>query len=1093
MAIAIRNVFASLRSSRSLALPGRFACGGALLSALLFAGCGGGESEAEKKGAFEVARDGVTESEPPARDAGVTGGQPAVRRSDLQNRIDAAAAAPGNPDASAVVPPPSLAMEEFRTDPVPQNASAAELAQYLKSLTERQNALQQMARGMTEEEVRQNVGDLQQKRLEAARLLLAAEGAEDNARQMAVDEAMRAFQLKRQLGEDVEADYEAFLDRFANDRDPVIARFTRSMAVFSDLVGVAQQENPTQEQADAALAEVDALLADVEPNWQTLGILSRAAGELASVDRTDLATAVLSKLDAAYAKIEDQELQEQYRNDVGGAKSQLVSVEFQKLAAEENPPQDRVDAAVQRLEEVLASAVPSEQMFQTIGSTAEILIRQNRMDLAATVQQKLGDAFVKAEDPEMKQLGEIAQIRAKLTQLNIAKLLADIGTGEDEAANRLVEVARQLIGETTPPPIAYLGMLKEFAETLEYVRKYEQSKQLYSLIAEAYGANAEADIAAEANRIAEGGLTRLALIGTKLELSGMTVDGQPFDWESYRGKIVLVDFWATWCQPCLQELPNVEQNYQKYKDQGFDVVGVNLDDELSAVKQFLTANSLPWTTIVTDDPSKVGFDSPMAKKYGVEAIPFVLLVDRDGVVLDIHVRGADLGKRLAELYGESAATAPGASSPAPVQEVPAPGGAGSGEAAPPAQNPADGAAPSGNGLPELAPLRSSAIENVFDDGSWFVSADAVTDDAANVDDAGEGEERVPAESDAELFYASPDLTLDELVDFVFDMEEKPRSVQALKGFDAAIADACDRIWRHPDATVPQLRLAATTKMKRLHRAGTMGNAKADDQLAAYAERLAETPDAQVKAWVELVRMERKAVAGETLRADKLPELLAELKAYFEKIQAEERHLRLSSLTVRLINRIDDPAADDAMQKELAAKRETEFKSFGDLFAKSDNKELSRYGKKLAKPPAAEESDLVGKQLELEGDLADGGSFDWASYRGKVVIVDFWATWCGPCRREMPHVKEAFDKLSVQGFEVVGISLDEDQEALAEYLEENQIEWDTLAGERTTELAERYGVRGIPTMMLVDRDGTVLMVGHQAEPLIKKAEQLLAAK
>lgn len=1093
MAIAIRNMFALRRPSSSRTLVCRLACGGSLLSLALLTGCGG-EGAAEPKGGFAVAGEEDSDGKPSDADVAANDATEGASGSALQQRIDAAAAAPGNPNASAVVPPPSLAMEEFATDPVPQGASAAELVQYLKALNERQVVLQQMARGMTEEEVRKNVTELQQKRLEAAKLLLAAEGAEDNARQMAVDDAINAFELMRQMGEDVQADHQAFLAQLSTDRDPVISRFTRSMAVFVKLTSVAQQENASQEQADAALAEVDSLLAQVEPNWQTLGLLSRAAGEVASMDRPDLANAVLAKLDAAYANVQDPELQEQYKNDVGGAKSQLVSVEFQKLAAEENPPQDRIDAAVQQLDQFLASAPLSDQMFQTIGNTAAILLRQNKTELAGTVLQKLGDAFVKSEDPALKQRGEIALVQAKLTKLDVSTLLANIGTGEEEPANRLVEVARQLISETTPPPMAYLGILKEFAETLEYVRKYEQSKALYSLIAEAYGANADGDVAGEANRISQGGLKRLALIGTKLELTGNGVDGKPFDWESYRGKIVLVDFWATWCQPCLQELPNVAANYRKYHDKGFDVVGVNLDDDAATAAEFLTANPLPWTTIVTDDPTKVGFDSPMATKYGVEAIPFVLLVDRDGIVLDIHVRGADLGKRLAELFGEPAATTPGGASPAPIQEIPAPGDGDSGEPAAPAESGTDPTAPSGNGLPDLAPLRSSSIENVFDDGAWFVSADADVTDAEKPDATDdETAESAPAEKDAELFYASPDLTLEELVDFVFDMEEKPRSVQALKGFDEAIADACDRIWRHPDATVPQLRLAATTKMKRLHRAGTMGNAKADDQLAAYAERLAETPDAQVKSWVELVRMERTAVAGETLPVEKLPELLAELKTYFAAIQAEERHLRLASLTVRVINRIDDPAADEERQKELAAERETEFKSFGELFAKSENKELSRYGKKLAKPPAAAESDLVGKPLELEGDLADGSSFDWASYRGKVVIVDFWATWCGPCRREMPHVKEAFDKLHVQGLEVVGISLDDDQEALAEYLEENQIEWATLAGERTAELADRYGVRGIPTMMLVDRDGTVLMTGHQAQPLIEKAEQLLAAK
>ena len=129
------------------------------------------------------------------------------------------------------------------------------------------------------------------------------------------------------------------------------------------------------------------------------------------------------------------------------------------------------------------------------------------------------------------------------------------------------------------------------------------------------------------------------------------------------------------------------------------------------------------------------------------------------------------------------------------------------------------------------------------------------------------------------------------------------------------------------------------------------------------------------------------------------------------------------------------------------------------FAKSSDKELARYGKKLAKKPAGQESDLVGKPLELAGTTAKGAAFAWEAYRGKVVLVDFWATWCGPCRREMPNVKALYEKNSDRGFEVVGVSLDQDQEALAAYIEENPSPGKRWPATSTQQLAEKYGVRG----------------------------------
>jgi thiol-disulfide isomerase/thioredoxin len=107
-----------------------------------------------------------------------------------------------------------------------------------------------------------------------------------------------------------------------------------------------------------------------------------------------------------------------------------------------------------------------------------------------------------------------------------------------------------------------------------------------------------------------------------------------------------------------------------------------------------------------------------------------------------------------------------------------------------------------------------------------------------------------------------------------------------------------------------------------------------------------------------------------------------------------------------------------------------------------------------------------------------------------VLVDFWATWCGPCRREMPNVKAYYEKHKDRGFEVVGVSLDQDQEALAQYIEENQLPWETLAGEGTQPLAEKYGVRAIPTMMLVDKEGKIVGVAHNLAALAPLAEKLL---
>jgi thiol-disulfide isomerase/thioredoxin len=145
----------------------------------------------------------------------------------------------------------------------------------------------------------------------------------------------------------------------------------------------------------------------------------------------------------------------------------------------------------------------------------------------------------------------------------------------------------------------------------------------------------------------EGSIRRLELPGKTMEITGTQVDGSPFDWSKYRGKVVLVDFWATWCGPCLGELPNVKKNYELYHDKGFDVVGISLDDNRQKLEDFLVKEQSPWANIFEGG----GWETPMAVYYGINSIPRAILVDKEGKVVSMNARGGELDKLLAELLG----------------------------------------------------------------------------------------------------------------------------------------------------------------------------------------------------------------------------------------------------------------------------------------------------------------------------------------------------------------------------------------------------------------------------------------------------------
>jgi thiol-disulfide isomerase/thioredoxin len=143
---------------------------------------------------------------------------------------------------------------------------------------------------------------------------------------------------------------------------------------------------------------------------------------------------------------------------------------------------------------------------------------------------------------------------------------------------------------------------------------------------------------------------RLGMVGSEMEVFGKTLDGEDFDFSKYKGKVVLVDFWATWCGPCIAELPNVKEAYEKYHDKGFEVIGVSLDERRFALDQFLEKNELPWVQLHEE-----GGPNKLAAHYGVNAIPFIALVGRDGKVVSVEARGRQLHHELEKIFGPAEA------------------------------------------------------------------------------------------------------------------------------------------------------------------------------------------------------------------------------------------------------------------------------------------------------------------------------------------------------------------------------------------------------------------------------------------------------
>ncbi|MDR1492600.1 MAG: TlpA family protein disulfide reductase [Planctomycetaceae bacterium] len=140
--------------------------------------------------------------------------------------------------------------------------------------------------------------------------------------------------------------------------------------------------------------------------------------------------------------------------------------------------------------------------------------------------------------------------------------------------------------------------------------------------------------------------------------------------------------------------------------------------------------------------------------------------------------------------------------------------------------------------------------------------------------------------------------------------------------------------------------------------------------------------------------------------------------------------------------------------------------------------------------------LPNKQIaELEGETLTGEKLDWKKYAGKIVLLEFWATWCGSCIKEIPNLKKMYEKYHSQGFEIIGISVDEDLKALEKGLEKYQFTWTVIADRKLADagkvwLYDRFGIHGVPRGILIDRSGKVVTIETRGDQLEKELEKLI---
>ncbi|HEX5399899.1 MAG TPA: TlpA disulfide reductase family protein [Verrucomicrobiae bacterium] len=238
------------------------------------------------------------------------------------------------------------------------------------------------------------------------------------------------------------------------------------------------------------------------------------------------------------------------------------------------------------------------------------------------------------------------------TELNalIKKVNADLTAGkrtEAELADDLKQYDTLLAehkGEKTDAvaqilymkAVLYHQVLNDDAKAQELLTRLKTDFKGTSLVAELEKQEAAQAVAKK--------MQDSLVIGAKFPDFTVTgLNGKPLSVANDKGNVVLVDFWATWCGPCVAEMPNVIAAYQKYHSKGFDIIGVSLDQEKSALTKYIKNQNVTWPQFFDGK----GWSNELAVKYGIQSIPSNFLLDSNGKIIGTDLRGDALDKAVA--------------------------------------------------------------------------------------------------------------------------------------------------------------------------------------------------------------------------------------------------------------------------------------------------------------------------------------------------------------------------------------------------------------------------------------------------------------
>ncbi len=256
-----------------------------------------------------------------------------------------------------------------------------------------------------------------------------------------------------------------------------------------------------------------------------------------------------------------------------------------------------------------------------------------------------------AENKELKRvlpmLEEIGndKVASQEQKMKASHFLVALAAEDVDDVVKLAAWEKQYLAHaSTFPEDEELSELK--LSLLDLTERYALDR--FEALAEKLSTDKDDDVAEQAKEALAPAKAKRALQGVPLDLKFTSLDGTEVDLAKLRGKVVLIDFWATWCGPCMAELPNVKKNYDKLHGRGFEIVGISLDEEKKKLESVLKNKGMTWPQHF-DGKS---WEGEIPKRFGITAIPALWLLDKNGRVADFDAGGAGLGEKIEKLLTE---------------------------------------------------------------------------------------------------------------------------------------------------------------------------------------------------------------------------------------------------------------------------------------------------------------------------------------------------------------------------------------------------------------------------------------------------------